>query len=162
MNKKEYHFSYDEYSSSSELTNDDAALLKEARLITNNAYAPYSKFLVGAVATLANGKTIAGTNQENASYPVGLCAERSLMAAAGTQFPGIAIETMAISYQNATNNGHYPISPCGMCRQALQEFEERTGHPIRLILAGLQGTIFVIEKSGQLLPLAFTGKELMK
>ncbi len=162
MNKKEYHFSFDEYSSSSELTNDDAALLKEARLITSNAYAPYSKFLVGAVARLTNGKIIAGTNQENASYPVGLCAERSLMAAAGTQFPGIAIETMAISYQNTTNNGHYPISPCGMCRQALQEFEERTRHPIRLILAGLQGAVFIIEKSSQLLPLAFTGKELIK
>lgn len=162
MIKKEYHFSFDEYASIDELNEEEAALLKEARMITDKAYAPYSNFFVGAVAKLSNGNYVSGTNQENASYPVGLCAERALMAAAGTQYPGVAIETMAISYRNNTNDGHYPISPCGMCRQALQEFEERTKHPIRLILAGQKGNVYIIEKASQLLPLAFTGKELKK
>ena len=162
MNKKEYQFSFDEYTSVKELTEEDAGLLEEARVITNNAYAPYSNFLVGAVAILANGKHIAGTNQENASYPVGICAERALMAAAATQYPGVPIATMAISYHNTIKVGHYPLSPCGMCRQAMQEFEERTQHPIRLILAGLEGNIYIIAKASQLLPLAFSGKELKK
>ena len=162
MNKKEYQFSFDEYNSLEELSADDANLLKEARMLTETAYAPYSNFKVGAVAKLANGKMVSGTNQENASYPVGLCAERALMAAAGTLYPGVAIDTMAISYQNQSNDGDYPISPCGMCRQFLQEFEERTKHPIRLVLAGLEGKVYVIERASQLLPLAFTGKELKK
>lgn len=162
MNKKEYHFSFDEYASIDELNSRDADLLKAARAMTNNAYAPYSKFFVGAVAQLSNGKQIAGTNQENASYPVGLCAERALLASAATQYPGIPIETMAISYRNTTRVGHYPLSPCGMCRQALLEFEERTQHPLRLILGGLEGSVYIIEKASQLLPLAFTGKELGK
>jgi len=84
MNKKEYQFSFDEYNSLEDLSKEDASLLKDARTLTETAYAPYSNFKVGAVAKLANGKTISGTNQENASYPVGLCAERALMAAAGT------------------------------------------------------------------------------
>lgn len=162
MNKKEYRFAFDEYDSIDELNPQDAQLLKEARKITSIAYAPYSEFKVGAVARLVNGETISGTNQENASYPVGICAERTLMAAAGTNFPGVAIDTMAISYQNGKHDDHYPISPCGMCRQFLQEFEERTKHPIRLILAGQEGKVYIVEKSSQLLPLAFTGKELKK
>jgi len=162
MNKKEYQFSFDEYNSLEDLPSEDASLLNDARTLTETAYAPYSNFKVGAVAKLANGKIVSGTNQENASYPVGLCAERALMAAAGTLYPGVAIDTMAISYQNQSNDGHYPISPCGMCRQFLQEFEERTKHPIRLVMAGLEGKVYVIEKASQLLPLAFTGKELKK
>ena len=162
MNKKEYQFSFDEYNSLEDLSKEDASLLKDARTLTETAYAPYSNFKVGAVAKLANGKIISGTNQENASYPVGLCAERALMAAAGTLYPGVAIDTMAISYQNHSNDGNYPISPCGMCRQFLQEFEERTKQPIRLVLAGLEGKVYVIEKASQLLPLAFTAKELKK
>lgn len=162
MNKKEYHFSFDEYTSIDELTSEDADLLKAARAMTHSAYAPYSRFFVGAVAKLSNGKQMAGTNQENASFPVGLCAERALLAAAATQYPGIPIESMAISYRNTNRVGHYPLSPCGMCRQALQEFEERTKHPVRLILAGVEGNVYIIEKASQLLPLAFTGKELEK
>lgn len=162
MNKKEYKFLFEEYDSIEDLKKEDAWLLHEAREITNTAYAPYSRFLVGAVAKLNNGEIIAGTNQENASYPVGLCAERALLASAATVYPEVPIETMAISYQNSSRDGNEPISPCGMCRQALQEFEERTGQPIRLILGGLEGRVYIIEKAGQLLPLAFTAKELRR
>lgn len=162
MNKKEYSFYFDEYASADELPPQDAELLKQARNITSVAYAPYSEFKVGAVALLKNGQTVTGTNQENASYPVGICAERTLMAAAGTLYPNVPIETMAISYHNHRQSDYYPISPCGMCRQFLQEFEERTRHPIRLVLSGQSGKVYVVEKSSQLLPLAFTGRELKK
>lgn len=162
MSKKEYHFSYEAHNSIAELAKADQDLLNQAREITRIAYAPYSKFKVGAAARLLNGETVLGTNQENASYPVGICAERTLLSSTATNFPEVAIQTMAISYENEQRDGHYPISPCGMCRQALQEFEERTGHPIRLILAGLEGPVYIISEATHLLPLAFSGKELKK
>lgn len=163
MKETKFEFSYLVYDSINELDKKDAWLLTEARSVTVQAYAPYSKFHVGAVAILVNGEIVAGTNQENASYPVGICAERTLLAAASSNYPGIAIETMAISYKNVTNpsQSNHPVSPCGMCRQSLQEYESRTNHPIRLILAGMEGKVFVIEKSSMLLPLGFNSIELL-
>ncbi len=104
-----------------------------------------------------------GTNQENASYPVGICAERSLLATAASNYPGISIETIAVTYKNMRepSNSDHPVSPCGMCRQALQEYETRTNQPIRLILSGMEGKFYVIEKSSQLLPLGFNSGELL-
>ena len=160
MNKEEYQFSYEVYNSAEELNEQDAWLVKEARKVTDAAYAPYSNFNVGAVAKLANGKTVAGTNQENASYPVGICAERVLLSSAATLFPNIAIDTIAISYDNTRGESGHPISPCGMCRQALAEYEERTKQPIRLLLSGLEGKVFAIKKSSSLLPLSFGSEDL--
>jgi cytidine deaminase len=162
MNEQTYEFSYAVYSHIDELGKQDAELLREARAITEAAYAPYSKFQVGAAALLANGEIVRGTNQENASYPVGTCAERALLATASTLFPGMPIEAMAVSYNNLNQpgNSNHPVSPCGMCRQALLEFENRTGKTIRLILGGQEGKIYIIEKSSQLLPLGFNSAEL--
>src|SRR4030095_3265868 len=162
MRKGAYSFSFEEYEDIAELGQIEAALLKTARKLTANAYAPYSQFLVGAVARLQNGEIITGTNQENASFPVGLCAERALMAAAATLYPDVPIEVMAISYKSNNGNSNHPISPCGMCRQAMQEFEERTGSPIKLVLGGQEGKIIVLKSSAMLLPLAFTANELKK
>ena len=160
MNKEKYQFSYEVYNSASELNVPDALLVKEAREITAAAYAPYSKFNVGAVARLVNGELVAGTNQENASYPVGICAERVLLASAATIHPNIAIDTMAISYNNTTGKSDHPISPCGMCRQSLVEYEERMNQPIRLILCGMDGKVIVVEKANSLLPLSFGSIDL--
>ncbi len=160
MKKQEYQFDYEVYDSVSELNEKDADLLNQAKAITAIAYAPYSNFLVGAVARLVNGETVKGTNQENASYPVGICAERALLSVAANLFPEIAIETMAISYKNLNGQSDRPVSPCGMCRQALAEFEERTKHGIRLILSGMEGQIIVVKKSSQLLPFSFGGDDL--
>ena len=113
-------------------------------------------------AKLVNGEIVAGTNQENASYPVGICAERVLLASASTLYPEVAIETMAISYHSGNGNSNQPISPCGMCRQSLQEYEMRVKKPIRLILAGHEGKIFVFEKASQLLPLGFTSDDMSR
>lgn len=162
MHESKFEFRYKIYDDISELSAEDAWLLNEAREITQNAYAPYSNFMVGAAAKLANGEIVVGTNQENASFPVGICAERVLMASASTLYPKVGIETMAISYRNENGNNNYdiPLSPCGMCRQALQEYENLTHHPIRLILGGPEGKIYVVDQSNQLLPFAFTGESL--
>ena len=160
MNKQEFRFAFEVYESIDELAQQDAWLLNEARLVTESAYAPYSNFNVGAVAKLANGKIVAGTNQENASYPVGLCAERVLLASASTLYPNVPVDTIAISYNNNNGESNHPISPCGMCRQSLVEYEERVKQPIRLILSGMEGKVYVIEKTTNLLPLSFGSVDL--
>src|SRR3984957_684361 len=139
MRREEFTFSFEVYDNVEELTTEDAFLLNEAKAVTRHAYAPYSRFRVGAAARLQNGEIITGTNQENASFPAGICAERTLLSVAGAQHPGVAIDTLAISYDNENGPSDRPISPCGICRQSLQEFEQRTGRPVRLVLGGHEG-----------------------
>lgn len=160
MKKTSYEFNFEIYDSSNELPESDKLLIEEARKVTENAYAPYSKFLVGAVALLNNGEKVSGTNQENASFPVGICAERSLLATAATLFTQVPIKTMAIAYHNLNGESSEPVSPCGMCRQYISEYEERMKQPIRLLLSGMKGRVFVLEKAGQLLPLSFGSTDL--
>ena len=161
MKETKFEFSYAVFDDISELKKEDAELLVKARAVTKQAYAPYSNFFVGAVAKLGNGELVAGTNQENASYPVGICAERVLLGNAATLFPGISVDTLAISYDSKEVPSNHPISPCGMCRQALLEYETRTAKPIRLILAGQKGKIFIVNTIKFLLPFAFTPDELI-
>ena len=161
MKENRIEISYKVFDDINELTKEDAWLLNEAREVTKQAYAPYSNFYVGASAKLVNGEIVAGTNQENASYPVGLCAERVLLASASTLYPEIPVETMAISYYSGNGNSNQPIAPCGMCRQALVEYESRTAKPIRLILSGQQGKIIIVKTVSSLLPFAFTSGELL-
>lgn len=160
MDYQKSGFEFEVYSSIEELRKEDADLLLEARKATQIAYAPYSNFHVGAMASLANGKTVAGSNQENASYPVGICAERVLLSAASSLYPGVAINTIAISYQSEHIHSNRPVTPCGICRQTLAEYESRFQQPIRLILAGMEGKIFIIPKAGMLLPLQFSGEDM--
>lgn len=160
MNKKDYNFSFDVYGTSDELNDADKVLLEKARKVTEQAYAPYSNFWVGAAAKLVNGEVVTGTNQENASYPVGICAERVLLSAVSTLFPNVAIDTMAIAYHSLQGKSNVPVSPCGMCRQALLEYQNRTQKSIRLILSGLEGEVIIIERADLLLPLSFTGENL--
>jgi cytidine deaminase len=160
MENKEYHFDFNTYASDKELSEADAALVKKARVATSLAYAPYSNFQVAAVAKLLNGETVVSTNQENASYPVGICAERVLLSTVASLYPGIPIDTIAISYNNTNGASDKPISPCGICRQSLLEYEERMKHSIRLILSGMEGEVVVVEKTSQLLPLSFGGDDL--
>ena len=161
MEGKKYEFEYEVYNDISELNEKDAWLLTEARTVTELAYAPYSNFHVGAVAMLANGQVVAGTNQENASYPVGICAERVLLGSVATLHPNVPIESIAISYSSETVKSDHPISPCGMCRQALLEYETRLSKPIRLILSGQEGRVYIIKTASLLLPFAFTSSELI-
>lgn len=160
MKKVEYKFGFEVYDSSRDLTKEDEKLVDEARKITGKAYAPYSNFHVGAVARLSNGASVTGTNQENASYPVGICAERVLLSSASMLQTNVPIDTIAISYHNKNGESNHPVSPCGLCRQSLAEYEERTGKPIRLILSGMDGKVFIVEKASQLLPLSFGSEDL--
>ncbi len=153
--KEDYKFSFEVFDSSDDLEPADKALVEAAREATGTAYAPYSNFWVGAAAMLQNGQLVTGSNQENASYPVGTCAERVLLGAAAVLHPGMPITSMAISYNNIHGESNRPISPCGMCRQALKEFEDRTKKPIRLILTGKEGKVYVLDTASQLLPLSF-------
>lgn len=160
MKQEKFTFSYEVYQDGSELSEKDAWLLNEARQVTDQAYAPYSRFQVGAAAVLANGEVVTGSNQENASFPVGLCAERVLLSAATSLYPGVPIDTIAVSYFNNNGESSKPISPCGICRQSLQEYETRMLQPIRLILSGMEGKVYVISEASHLLPLGFSDTDL--
>jgi cytidine deaminase len=135
----------------------DSALLREAIEATKNAYAPYSKFNVGAAVLLDNGEIIHGSNQENAAYPSGLCAERVALFYANSRYPNVAIKAIAI---NSTVNGkenNDPVYPCGDCRQVLLECENRFGKPIKVIM-GSASKIQVVHSIKDLLPLCFVLK----
>ena len=160
MKEKKFEFDYKVYDSIDALPAEKKELLLKAREATSTAYAPYSNFHVGAVARMNNGQFLNGSNQENASFPVGLCAERVLLAAASSLFPGIGIQSIVISYKSENHSNDHPVSPCGICRQTLQEYESRVQQPIELILGGLSGPVYVIERASSLLPLAFTSEEL--
>ncbi|MEP6683237.1 MAG: cytidine deaminase [Parafilimonas sp.] len=159
MSLKEYKFSFEEFDDIKSLSKDDADLLKQARKATKNAYAPYSNFYVGVAALLSNGEIITATNQENASFPAGLCAERVLLSAVASLHPKTTIKTISISYKNMNGTSEHPISPCGICRQSFVEYEERFKKPIRLILAGLEGKVIIIQSVSSLLPLSFSAKD---
>lgn len=161
MKQTAYTFTYEVYDSIDELAEEDAFLLKEAQYATRKSWSPYSHFRVGVAARLINGALVTGANQENASYPAGICAERVLLSTTGALYPEEPIASMAISYEGTDIVSDHPISPCGICRQSLQEFEQRTHHPVRLILGGKTGKVFIIPAASQLLPLAFTSSELL-
>jgi cytidine deaminase len=160
LKTEEFKFKIDVYDSIEELNSEDAFLLNEARKVTKFAYAPYSGFKVGAFAKLENGETVSGTNQENAAYPAGICAERTLMSAASSLFPGVAIDTIAITYNNTKGMSGKPASPCGICRQSFVEFQERTKKQIRIVLSGMEGKVQIIANAKDLLPLVFGAADI--
>lgn len=138
-----------------DLTEADKKLIDLAKEATKSSYTPYSHFNVGAAVRLENGVLIKGCNQENAAFPAGICAERSACFNAGANYPDVAIEAIAII---AVQNGEVvkdPCSPCGVCRQALLEFETRSGKPMQVLLAG-RDKVFHLESMKSLLPLSFT------
>jgi len=162
MKKISNSFEYEIYSSIDLLEIEDKELLNAARAICKKAYAPYSSFFVGAAARLSNGIIITGTNQENASFPAGICAERTLLAAATSVYPEHNIVKIAVSYEGKNIKSDHPISPCGVCRQFLAEYESRVGFDVALILGGQIGDVIIIPQLHYLLPLAFSANELPK
>jgi len=149
-----------DYSNKTELEKIDLTLVNEASNVCDNAYAPYSKFKVGAAVLLKNGKIITGTNQENAAYPSGLCAERTALFYANSKYPDIPVVAIAVL---AKNNGIYteqPVGPCGSCRQVILETETRFKTPIKIIMVGSK-KISVIENAKSLLPLSFSEEDLL-
>mgnify|MGYP005951083389 FL=1 len=137
-----------------ELNAADRELLDAARQATYRSYAPYSHFSVGAAARLANNIIVTGTNQENAAYPSGLCAERTTLFYANSQYPDQSVVTLAIAARTEKDFIDHPIPPCGACRQVILETEKRYKHPIRILLYGKE-CIYEVKSIGDLLPLSF-------
>jgi len=143
-----------------ELPEIEKKLIQQAKMVSANAYAPYSNFLVGAALLLENGEIITGNNQENAAYPSGLCAERTAVFYANAKYPEVAVTTLAVAAQNAGGFLTDPIAPCGSCRQVLLETEHRYGKNLKVLLYG-ESEIAILETVKDLLPLSF-GVEALK
>jgi cytidine deaminase len=158
MKNHRISFSYSEFENIEELFPDDRELVMAAREAAGNAYAPYSRFNVGAALRLESGRIVLGSNVENAAFPSGLCAERTAMAYSVSNFPGDRPVAIAVA---ARDEGGFTerISPCGNCRQVIAEEEKRNGKAVRIILSGKTG-ILVIESAGDLLPLQFSKDNL--
>ncbi len=147
-----------------ELSDIDRKLVDVAKAATRRSYAPYSKFHVGAAILMENGEIVAGSNQENAAYPSGTCAERTAVFYASAQYPGVRMRKIAIAAWTALHTDpesnyeagyqQMPISPCGACRQALLEYETLYG-PMEVILFGSE-KIYKLPSVKSILPLCFT------
>ena len=134
-------------------------LVQAAMQASDGSYSPYSHFQVGAALLLDDGEIIVGSNQENAAYPVGSCAERTALFWCGANRPGRTVKAIAIAAQTAGRFTPHPISPCGMCRQALLEVEHRQGSPIRVLLYGTRG-IHCTDSVEALMPLSFHSESM--
>lgn len=143
-----------------ELSAEIQDLMNQAIEVRKKAYAPYSKFKVGAALLLDNGKVILGSNQENAAYPSGLCAERTAIFYAGSAYPEAKILKMAITAASDINQTTAPIPPCGSCRQSIAEYEIKQDTPIEIYFMGEIGEIYKSSSLKNLLPLMFDKKFL--
>ena len=150
-----------EFCSMDELNESDRALVNKAKEMTATSYSPYSCFRVGAALLMANGEVYGGSNQENAAFPDGLCAERSVFFFATANNPDVAPVVLAIAARSGDTFTPHPIAPCGSCRQALLEAEMRFKSSIRILLYGTEG-VYIVDSVRSLLPLTFDGSELMK
>ncbi len=162
MKVKNIKLSFEEYAEGEQLPINDSNLLAEARQAANNSYAPYSDFHVGAAVLLENGMVVRGSNQENASYPLGLCAERVAIFHANSAFPDIKILAVAITAKAQNFVTKSPITPCGACRQVMAETENRQSHPIRIVMMGQKGVTQIVDGIENLLPLSFREEKLKK
>ena len=155
MENKEIRISYERYTSIDELSVDDRQLFEHAIEASKNAYAPYSKFSVGAAVLLDNGEVVKGSNQENIAYPSGLCAERVALFAAASHYPNIPFKALAIMAQPISSDQDTEVTPCGSCRQVMLEYELILNQEIRIITGTPNGPISIIENARSLLPMAF-------
>ncbi len=154
--KQEINLNYESYGSWKELAAADAQLLQAALESASKAYAPYSSFRVGAALRMEDGGIVCGNNQENASYPQGLCAERVALFSASAQFPEKRIIALAL----VAESSEMPLSPCGGCRQVLLEYEQKQQRPIRLLMGATNGSVIVLQQSTDLLPFSFSKENL--
>ena len=148
------------FESFEELSHSEKEYMNEAIEIRKNAYAPYSKFLVGAAIVLDNGVVLQGSNQENAAYPSGLCAERVTIFYAGANYPNNKIVKLFISATPSDRDSENPIPPCGSCRQAIAEYEIKQDLPIEIYFMGAKGAVYKSDSLKNLLPFMFDKSNL--
>ena len=154
MTSKEIKIAYTEYTSLDELEPKDKELAQAAIDATAQAYAPYSKFNVGAAVLFEDGVIVKGSNQENAAYPSGLCAERTALFYASASRPDKPMTAIAIA---ASQNGELvetPVTPCGACRQVMAQYQLKSGLPMMVLLIGAH-SILKFERIDDLLPFIF-------
>lgn len=142
-----------------ELSEIERELIKEAQRVAQEAYAPYSKFRVGAAVRLESGKIVSGSNQENAAYPSGLCAERTALFYAGAQYPDDPVTALAVVAFKEDGSQATVAAPCGSCRQVILESATRYEHPFRVLLAGPRD-VLIVEDCRDLLPIGFDASSL--
>lgn len=134
--------------------------MHKAQQVRESAYAPYSRFRVGAALRLASGEIVMGSNQENAAFPSGLCAERVAVYSAGANFPNKTITALAITVRAESRKVTEAIAPCGACRQSLAEYEQKQNSPMAIYFMGETGNIIKVASVADLLPLGFDAKYL--
>lgn len=144
----------------SELDKFDIHLLEQAKKASNNAYAPYSNLHVGAALLLADGNIVWGSNQENAAYPSGLCAERTAIFSAGSNFSEQIITTIAVVAYKQSAQNFVPVAPCGACRQVILEYEVKQQSPIRILMQSDNNKIYMSPSISNLLPVQFSIQQL--
>lgn len=154
MESKEIKFTLKRYENLKQLETIDRQLIERARLSATRAYNPYSNFSVGAAILLMNGQILEGNNQENASFPAGICAEQVVLAFANANWPEAAVQTIAISAVDTKGKPADTIRPCGICRQVMVEVEKKFSQPLKVIMDGQSG-IEVVDQANFLLPLTF-------
>ena len=160
MEKIEFKASATVYNNVTELSEEDKILMDKAIEARAKAYAPYSKFSVGAAFLLENGSIVLGNNQENAAYPSGMCAERVGVWKIGSEFPGVTIKKLAISAASENTTVDKPVGPCGACRQTLSEYEINQKEPIEVFFMGEIGKIVKTSSLLSLLPFSFDSSYL--
>ncbi len=142
-----------------ELEADERDLVERAMRATERSYVPYSSFHVGAAALLADGSVVEGSNQENASYPAAMCAERTALFYANSSRPDVPVVKLAVAAQTGGRFVDDPVTPCGICRQVMLETEQRAGRPLRIMMAGAR-QIYVCDGVANLLPLSFGAENM--
>lgn len=162
MKIREINIQIEEYNDASLLNESERALLKHAQDAIKGSYAPYSEFHVGAAILLENGEIIKGSNQENAAYPSGLCAERVAIFHAKSKYPELKVKAIAITASSDNFITKSPITPCGACRQVIAETESRQHEKVRIIMKGQEGIVQVVNGIENLLPLMFNEDQLKK
>lgn len=159
--KKTFQFNYIEYNSLNQAPENIQALMHKAQEAREKAYAPYSKFLVGAALRDSKGNIYSGNNQENAAYPSGLCAERVAIFHAGAMNPDAIFTDLAVTVRSLNKKITSPPSPCGACRQSIIEYESKQQKNIRIHFMGEEGPIIQVASIKDLLPFFFDSDTLL-
>ena len=162
MEERKITICFNEYKEGEELPRGEGALMDQAVAATETSYAPYSQFKVGAAVLLEDGEIISGSNQENAAYPSGLCAERVAIFTAKAKYPDKPIKVIAVTAKTDNFEVNSPITPCGACRQVIAETEKRQNSKIRILMKGETGPILSADGIESLLPLVFHEEKLKK
>ena len=160
ITKKTHQFTYRVFGSLDEVPGYHKEVILKAIESRELAYAPYSGFYVGSAVLLKNGKIVVGSNQENAAYPSGLCAERVALFSAGSQFPNTEIEVLVVSCRNTKKLTDQPFSSCGACRQVMLEYELKQKNAIMVYYLGETGAVIQVESVTDLVPLYFPPEAL--